>query len=112
LDYKQARQRRVKQLEQQRQVFLNQANLVPYLARLPETLMPFGADRASEVGWAQVKNLELFPPPLNLDELDQEQSQALRTWFVAHVNMQPRKSRKRRSAPKKDNDFMQLNLLE
>jgi deoxyribodipyrimidine photo-lyase len=112
LDYKQARQRRVQQLEQQRQVFLNQANLVPYLARLPETLTPFGADRTSEVGWAKVKDLDLFPPPLNLDELDQEQAQALRTWFVAHVNMQPRKSRKRRSTPKKESDFTQLNLLE
>jgi deoxyribodipyrimidine photo-lyase len=113
LDYKRARQRRVQRLEKQRQMFLNQANLVPYLARLPEFFTPFGADRfSSEVGWAQVKNLELFPPPIDLERLDDEQAQALRTWFVAHGDMKPRKARPRRSTPKKESDFTQLSLLE
>jgi deoxyribodipyrimidine photo-lyase len=112
LNYKQARQRRVKQLEQQRQLFLHQQNVVPYLARLPEFLTPFGAERfASEVGWAEARNLQLFPPPLNLDDLDLEQSHALRTWFVAHVNITPRKPRKSRKKPSESADFMQLNLL-
>jgi deoxyribodipyrimidine photo-lyase len=115
LNYKQARQRRVKQLENQRQRFLHQSNVVPYLARLPETLTPFGADRfQSEVGWAQVKNLELFPPPLNLDDLDLEQAQALRTWFVAHVDIKPRspKARKAKTTPKSTDGVEQLSLWD
>ena len=113
LNYKQARQRRVKQLEKQRQLFLNQQNVVPYLARLPEFLTPFGAERfASEVGWAKARNPQLFPPALDLDDLDLEQSYALRTWFVAHVNITPRKPRQAKKKPSKSADFTQLNLLE
>jgi deoxyribodipyrimidine photo-lyase len=115
LNYKQARQRRVKKLESQRQRFLHQSNVVPYLARLPETFTPFGADRfQSEVGWSQVKNLELFPPPLNLDDLDLEQAQALRTWFVAHVDIKPRqtKARKSKAAPKSTDGVEQLTLWD
>jgi len=112
LNYKQARQRRVKRLEQQRQLFLHQQNVVPYLARLPNLLTPFGAERfASEVGWATTQNPQLFPPPLNLDDLDLEQSSALRTWFVAHVNIKPHKPRQSRKKTLKSDDFMQLNLL-
>jgi deoxyribodipyrimidine photo-lyase len=99
LRYRQARQQRVKQLEQQRQVFLNQENVIPYLSRLPSDLTPFGAERfESEVGWAEATHPKMFPPPLNLDSLDLEQAKALRTWFVAHVNIQPRKT-SRRKAP-------------
>ena len=113
LNYKQARQRRVKQLEKQRQLFLHQQNVVPYLARLPEFLTPFGAERfASEVGWAKARNPQLFPPALDLDDLDLEQSYALRTWFVAHVNITPRKPRQAKKKPSKSADFTQLNLLE
>lgn len=113
LNYKQARQRRVKQLEQQRQLFLHQQNVVPYLARLPKFLTPFGAERfASEVGWANAQNLQLFPPPLNLDDLDLDQSHALRTWFVAHVNIKPHKLQQSKKKTPKSADFMQLNLLE
>ena len=112
LNYKQARQRRVKQLEQQRQLFLHQQNVVPYLARLPNFLTPFGAERfASEVGWAKTSSPQLFPPPLNLDNLDLEQSYSLRTWFVAHVNIKPHKPRQSRKKTLKSDDFMQLNLL-
>lgn len=112
LNYKQARQRRVKQLEQQRQLFLHQQNVVPYLARLPNFLTPFGAERfASEVGWAKTPSPQLFPPPLNLDNLDLEQSYALRTWFVAHVNIKPHRPRQSRKKTLKSDDFMQLNLL-
>ena len=113
LNYKQARQRRVKQLEKQRQLFLHQQNVVPYLARLPEFLTPFGAERfASEVGWAKARNPQLFPPALDLDDLDLEQSYALRTWFVAHVNITPRKPRQAKKKLPKSADFTQLNLLE
>lgn len=112
LNYKQARQRRVKRLEQQRQIFLHQQNVVPYLARLPQLLTPFGADRfASEVGWAKAPNSLLFPSPLNLDDLDLAQAQALRTWFVAHVNIKPHKPRQSRKQALKSDDFMQLDLL-
>ncbi len=119
LDYKTARQRRVRQLERQRQTFLNQKNVVPYLARLPEFVTPFGSDRFpdSEIGWAALPNLELFPASLDLESLDLAQAQALRTWFTAHVNVLPPKGRSRRS-PKKEKkekpsaDFSQLSLLD
>lgn len=114
LDYRAARQRRVKQLEQQRQHFLAQDNILPYLARMPESLMPFGSDRySSETGWLNQTNLDLFPAPLDLDGLDWEQAQALRTWFVAHVEIQPHKPQRSRKPRRKrsNHDFVQLNLL-
>jgi deoxyribodipyrimidine photo-lyase len=115
LNYKAARQKRVKQLERQRQLFLNQKNVIPHLAGLPEDVTPFGADRLpSEVGWAALPDLDLFPLPLDLAELDLQQSYALRTWFTAHVNLQPARPRSRRSTPKpaKTKDFVQLSLWE
>jgi deoxyribodipyrimidine photo-lyase len=104
-------------LQRQRQLFLHQDNVVPYLARLPESFMPFGADRvASDVSWAQAPAQELFPPPLDVDNLDVEQAKALRTWFVAHVDVKPRKIPSRKSKPKRSkkrspDDFIQLSLL-
>lgn len=116
LDYRRARQRRVQQLERQRQHFMRQENLIPHLARLPESLVPFAADRvACEIDWAQSGERELFPPPLDLDALDLEQSKLLRTWFVAHVDIaprQPKTQKKRRSRRSKNDDFIQLSLLD
>ncbi|MEB3214562.1 MAG: FAD-binding domain-containing protein, partial [Leptolyngbyaceae bacterium] len=115
IDYRAARHRRVTQLEDQRGRFLNASNIVPYVARLPDDLTPFGSDRhPSEVSWAAPENLDLFPPPLDLDALDETQSQALRTWFVAHVDIKPRKIQSRKSSarkPKTDNGIVQLSLL-
>lgn len=116
LSYKTARQRRVKHLERQRKVFMHQENLLPYLASLPDSLMPFGADRFnnSEVSWATALQPELFPPPLDLDELDLEQAKALRTWFVAHLDIQPKIVKPRRPSTRKKqvpDDFVQLSLL-
>lgn len=109
LNYKAARQRRVKQLEQQRRVFLSQDNLVPYLARLPETWVPFGADRfPSEVAWASLPDQGLFPAPLALDHLSPEEASALRTWFVAHVEIQPHALKRRQ--PKRVQESVQLRL--
>ena len=63
LDYKNARQRRVRQLDKVRQTFLNQSNVLPHLAPMPESLTPFGADRHScDVEWAGTTELDLFPP--------------------------------------------------
>jgi deoxyribodipyrimidine photo-lyase len=116
LNYKQARQRRVKQLEHQRQQFLNQQNILPYLARLPEDVTPFGADRfESEIGWAKAQYPDLFPGAIDLEQLDLDQAYALRTWFVAHVNVMPRKPRKTRKTREKTKEpapFMQLSLLD
>ncbi|UBF24149.1 DNA photolyase family protein [Kovacikia minuta CCNUW1] len=110
LNYKKARRQRVQQLEQQRQRFLNQENIVPFLSRLPENLLPFGSDLiSSEVGWAQTPDLSLFPSPLDLDSLDLEQAKALRTWFVAHVDIPPRKTSRRK--PKSVSEDIQLSLL-
>ena len=116
LSYKAARQRRVRQLERQRQVFLHQENVVPYLARLPESLIPFGSDRFnSEVSWANADQIDLFPSAIELDALDWEQARVLRTWFVAHVDIKPRtvRTQKRKSNKKRtSDDFVQLSLLE
>jgi deoxyribodipyrimidine photo-lyase len=110
LNYKQARKRRVAQLEQQRQKFLGKDNVLPCLATLPNNLTPFGSDRfTSEVTWANHSNLSLFPAPLDLAALDQEQAIALRTWFVAHVAIAPRKAT--RKQPKPPSATTQLTLL-
>lgn len=99
IDYAQARKRRVQQLERQRRQFLNQDNIIPYLAQLPDSLMPFGAERVpSEVTWATSLNPTLFPPPLDLTTLDNNQADALRTWFVAHVEIKPHRIPRRRSS--------------
>lgn len=109
LDYAAARQRRVQQLEAQRQRFRQRGNVVPYLATLPPDLTPFGSDRLpSEVTWAAHSDLTLFPAPLDLTALDTRQAQALRTWFVAHVNIPPAKNRRR---PRPDPVGQQLSLL-
>jgi deoxyribodipyrimidine photo-lyase len=101
LDYRQARRHRVQQLENQRRPLLKAANIVPFLGRLPEDITPFGADRhSSEVNWAHPPIGALFPAPLALDQLDLAQAQALRSWFVAHVNIPPAKSPRRSTARK------------
>jgi len=112
LDYKAARRRRVQQLEAQRSPFLNQDNVVPHLARLPSSVMPFGADRrASEVAWAEEMNPPLFPPPLDLDNLGLEEAIALRTWFVAHVDIKPHRPKRRRKQKVVDDRYQQLSLF-
>ncbi len=112
LKYKAARQKRVKQLEQQRQKFLHQDHVVPYLSRLPQDLTPFGSDRhASEVSWAAPTDLELFPAAIDLDALEPEQAKAIRTWFVAHVEIIPRKPKQRRQRPPQATPDGQLSLL-
>jgi deoxyribodipyrimidine photo-lyase len=113
LSYKAARQRRVKQLEAQRGQFLNTSNLVPFLATMPENVTPFGSDLyGGEVAWAAAAVGELFPAGLALADLDPEAAAALRTWFVAHVNILPPKARQRRpKPPKTDPNLRQLSLL-
>jgi deoxyribodipyrimidine photo-lyase len=113
LNYKAARQRRVKQLEAQRGQFLNTSNLVPFLATMPENVTPFGSDLyGGEVAWAAAAVGELFPAGLALADLDPEAAAALRTWFVAHVNILPPKARQRRpKPPKTDPNLRQLSLL-
>jgi deoxyribodipyrimidine photo-lyase len=120
LTYKLARQNRVKQLEQQRQVFRQQRDISPFLARMPESLIPFGADRfASETRWAEGTDRELFPIGLDVESLEPEQAKMLRSWFVAHVNIKPRQAPPREKKPtakqleaklKKERDGVQLQL--
>jgi deoxyribodipyrimidine photo-lyase len=111
LNYKVARQQRVKQLERQRHGFLAQENIVPYLAQLPESLIPFASGCfKSEVEWAQTSDLNLFPPPLDLTALTLEQSKDLRTWFVAHVEIKPHKSTSKRKGKVQDPNAIQLSL--
>ncbi len=121
VDYKKARQRRVKQLEQQRQVFRNQPNILPFLAPMPESWEPFGADQfVSEIRWEGLADREIFPPALDLADLDAEQSQALRSWLVAHVNVTPRKvpveKQEKKQEPRSkvvvNPDQMELNLWD
>ena len=109
VDYRVARQKRVRQLEQQRHCLLNQENVVPHLAPLPKDLTPFGADLYhSDTAWAQAPLPPLFPAPLDLSNLDATQAKALRTWFVAHVTILPPKIRKRR--PRSPVNQLALNL--
>jgi deoxyribodipyrimidine photo-lyase len=120
LTYKIARQARVKQLERQRQAFRAEPNVLPWLAGMPSNVVPFGADRfASDVAWAQADTRELFPPALDLAALDLPAAQALRTWLVAHVNIQPHRAQNsaqgaassRRSKAPQLTDGTQLSLL-
>lgn len=113
LNYKAARQRRVKLLEAQRGQFLNAPNLLPHLAQMPKDLTPFGVEvYGGEVAWAEGAIADLFPAALPLAELDVAQAAALRTWFVAHVNVLPPKSRRRKPpAPDSDPNIRQLSLL-
>jgi deoxyribodipyrimidine photo-lyase len=120
LTYKIARQARVKQLERQRQAFRSEPNVLPWLAGMPQNVVPFGADRfASDVAWAQADTRELFPPALDLAALDPPAAQALRTWLVAHVNIQPHRAQgnaqgsqsSRRSKAPQLADGTQLSLL-
>ncbi|MGD1855797.1 MAG: FAD-binding domain-containing protein [Leptolyngbyaceae cyanobacterium] len=109
LDYRQMRSHRVSQLEQQRGKFLNSDNIVAYLGRMPKNVTPFGAERyPSDVSWARAEAPSLFPLALDLDSLDAKQSSDLRTWFVAHVNITPSKTRRRSKPP---SDVNQLSLL-
>lgn len=109
LNYKVARRQRVQRLEKQRALFRSQDNLLPYLARLPEAYLPFGSDRVPcEIQWSQTSDRELFPAPLDLDHLDAPAAQALRTWFVAQVDMGPRQTQRRKTV----SDHQQLSLWE
>lgn len=115
LSYQAARQRRVQQLERQRQKFLNQDNVLPYLARMPASVLPLAADwYNSEVTWAQAPTPELFPTALDLENLDEEQAKALRTWFVAHVEIRPHRMtprRKTKRTKEKPGDYQQMSLF-
>ncbi|MFQ3612680.1 MAG: hypothetical protein SNJ68_03050 [Cyanobacteriota bacterium] len=112
LNYKEARQRRVQHLEKLRQTFRHSADLVPHLAGLPEQWLPFGWEQfPSEIHWALQPERDLFPAPLDLQALDTEERQALRTWFMAHLEMSPRSRQKANPKPK-TNSSLQLSLLE
>ncbi|NJL97753.1 MAG: deoxyribodipyrimidine photo-lyase [Synechococcaceae cyanobacterium SM2_3_2] len=115
LNYRQARQCRVEQLQRQRQQFRTAADVVPHLAQLPPDLTPFGAEWVScNVAWAQQGSLELFPTALDVQSLDPAQRQALRTWFVAHLDITPRRTPSRQKSRSKPSEpeVLQLSLLD
>jgi deoxyribodipyrimidine photo-lyase len=113
LDYKQTRQRRVKQLETQRQNFRQQKDVAPFLARMPDSWAPFGSDRfESEIRWAAQTEQGLFPRAIDLDHLSAEETQALRTWFVAHVNINPRPAKAKKPKPPKPSYGLQLDIWD
>ncbi|MBE9077250.1 deoxyribodipyrimidine photo-lyase [Romeria aff. gracilis LEGE 07310] len=113
VSYAQARQRRISQLERQRDRILTAPNVVPFVTRLPQDLTPFGADRyPSEVAWSRLPNTALFPAGLDLDQLNLEQAKTLRTWFVVHVDSGAWAKRQRsRPRSKSPSDSQQLSLL-
>ncbi len=83
------------------------------LTKLPESLILFGAERFnSEVGWAEEGDRTLLPPPLNLDALTLAQAKDLRTWFVAHVEIQPHRSKSKRNRKHQDPNVIQLSLWD
>lgn len=111
LNYNVARKQCVQKLERQRSEFRHQPNLIPYLAALPEDLTPFGSHRLPcDVNWSHTASpADLFPPPINLDQLDGEGAIALRTWFVAHLDIQPSRTKRKVSEP--STPYTQLELL-
>ena len=118
LEYKTARQKRVAALDRLRQTFRQEDNILPFLARIPQSVEPFGSDRVRcDVGWSQEVEGDLFPAAIDLDALDLEQAKALRTWFVAHLDVRPRKPTKRnartkrKKKPEEDPNARQLNLF-
>ncbi|MBD1858486.1 MULTISPECIES: FAD-binding domain-containing protein [Leptolyngbya] len=113
LNYREARARRVQQLEEQRSSFRQQFDILPHLARMPKSVLPFGSDRfESEIQWAQKSSPSLFPAALDLDQLDIERSTWLRSWLVAHVEIKPQKTTSRRKKSQPDPNVIQLSLLE
>ncbi|MGB3200848.1 MAG: hypothetical protein WBA99_08095, partial [Nodosilinea sp.] len=114
LNYKVARQHRVKQLEAQRGRFRNADSLVPFLAALPPDLTPFGTElHGGEVAWATEPIDELFPAALPLAALGPEEATALRTWLVSHIATSPPQSRRRKPKPRPtDPTILQLSLLD
>ncbi|MBD2054734.1 deoxyribodipyrimidine photo-lyase [Oculatella sp. FACHB-28] len=113
LDYKQARAQRVKQLQRQRQVFVEQSDIMPHLAPLPASLVPFGSDGLASSGrvvcdvvWASGDNHHLFPLAIDLTTLNGEQAAILRSWFVAPVTSSPVER-----ASQQTTGVMQFNLL-
>jgi deoxyribodipyrimidine photo-lyase len=113
LNYREARSRRVQKLEEQRSTFRQQSDILPHLARMPKSVLPFGSERfESEIQWAQQSSPPLFPAALELDQLDLEQSTWLRSWLVAQVEFKPQKSTSRRKKSQSDPNVIQLSLLE
>lgn len=113
LNYREARYQRVQQLEKQRSIFRQSSNILPHLARMPESVLPFGHDRfESEIQWSQFRSPDLFPAALDLDNLDLERSAWLRSWLVAHVEVKPHKTISRCKQPKIDPNIIQLSLLD
>jgi deoxyribodipyrimidine photo-lyase len=113
VDYKKARQKRVKQLEQQRQGIRTQTNILPFLAPMPDSWIPFGHERFDcDIRWARSDDRDLFPPPLDLEQLDLTEAQALRSWLVAHGTAADRKgtSKPKKAAQPIDPDSIQLHL--
>jgi deoxyribodipyrimidine photo-lyase len=93
LDYKDSRKKRVIQLERQRSIFRCSENILPYLARMPEFPIPFSlsVDR-DRVEWISESNPTLFPEALDLESLEPSQALNLRSWLMAHVEIQPHKT--------------------
>ncbi|MFM7675727.1 MAG: FAD-binding domain-containing protein [Synechococcus sp.] len=123
LNYAEARQRRLEQLEQRRRSLPalptsgSSADWIERIAPLPERPIPFGAERfpAAVVGWAEAAG-PMVPPPLPLEALDAGQRAALATWFVPSSRGASRApartasgSRRRRAAP---GDAVQLELWD
>jgi len=97
---------RVEQLGRQRQLFTEQSNIVPHLAALPISFVPFGSDRVlCDVVWAGGDDRDLFPSAIDVAALDAEQSQILRSWFTAPVASSPDR------ATEQAREVMQLHLL-
>jgi len=115
INYQKARQKRVKQLERQRAEFRQQQNIIPYLAHLPKSFLPFGADYvACDVSWVLELKQELFPKAVDLEIADPIQSivlsQVLRTWLVAHVEIQPHRSKSQKAPKIESSAHHQLQL--
>ncbi|NDG75297.1 MAG: deoxyribodipyrimidine photolyase [Synechococcaceae bacterium WB8_1B_136] len=100
LDYETARRRRLGALSASRGM---EATLLDDLAVLPDDLTPFGSGRFPEamVEWTRQETSTLFPPPLELGDLDGEQRQALASWFQMGRSDSARTTASRTASPRR-----------
>ncbi len=96
VDYKAQRAKRVNYLDKIRSGFRNQKNILPWLNTLRKDLRPFGYKiYESEIQWAE-QTSGLYPVALPLEDLDQVEAAQLRTWFTAHIEINPHEGWKKK----------------
>ena len=113
LNYREARHRRVAQLERQRQALPEPQNILPALSPLPQSWEPFAAQTFSyRAPWLAQDPGTLFPAALALEDLSAAQIKDLSTWFMAPTNRGSQKrTRKSKRSEQSPSPYQQLSLF-